>query len=137
LFVHMLPYLNCTGYPMVYTLMNKNIKETYHRIRQLKREARRQSELLESHEHQRRTERRHTGDEKSCTNFFRHFRQADGSPVERQEPGACTGNEDDHEQQILDKETELTSMTYQQIDASHAERRQSLLINTTFPEEIN
>lgn len=30
--IHTLPYINCTGYPILYTLMNRNIKEAYKKV---------------------------------------------------------------------------------------------------------
>lgn len=32
--VHMLPYINCTGYPILYTVLNQDIKNAYRRVQQ-------------------------------------------------------------------------------------------------------
>lgn len=35
--VHLLPYINCAGYPILYTLLNRNIKKAYQRVKQRRR----------------------------------------------------------------------------------------------------
>lgn len=42
-FIHMLPYINCTGYPILYTVLNRNIKAAYGRAKALRQHRRNQT----------------------------------------------------------------------------------------------
>lgn len=46
-FIHMLPYINCCGYPILYTLLNRNIKDDYDRVARRNRERREQSRQMQ------------------------------------------------------------------------------------------